>query len=107
MAEGDLATVVCTSTHPVDLPSGRVIAPGEQAEGVDTNDPHARALVLDGHVIVLKGMTPRERITKDQREQLESEARRVARDAGTGRFTSAADAEARPGETVTETIEED
>lgn len=55
------ARVICTSTHAVDLSDGRTLAPGEEAEGVDTDHEHQRALVLDGHILVLEGMKPRVR----------------------------------------------
>lgn len=56
-----MATVICTATHPVDLADGRVLGPGEEAEDVDTSAPHVRNLVLDGHLLVTEGRTPRTR----------------------------------------------
>lgn len=55
------STVICSSTHPVDLDDGRGLAPGESATDVDTDAPHNRDLVLDGHIRVEEGMTPRTR----------------------------------------------
>jgi hypothetical protein len=102
-----LGTVVCVSQHVIDLHDGRPLAPGETAEGVDLNDPHSRALVLDGHVIVTEGKVPRVPVTSDQEESLKSRAarrRQVARDAATGRFIDPAAALANPGSTVTEEV---
>ena len=45
-------TVLCTSTHPVDLNDGRVLAPGDTAEGIDVYLPHNAALIADGHLII-------------------------------------------------------
>lgn len=56
-----MGTVINTSTHPVDLSTGRSLAPGETAEEVDTEHPHQRALVIDGHLRVEEGTTPRKR----------------------------------------------
>lgn len=55
------ATVLCTSMHAIDLSDGRSLQPGEIAEDIDTDHPHQRALVLDGHLGVLEGSTPRKR----------------------------------------------
>lgn len=43
-------------THPQDLASGRVLAPGETAElsASDERDPHNAALIEDGALIVVK-----------------------------------------------------
>lgn len=65
MAENK-SKVVCSSSHPIDLSDGRTLAPGESAEDVDTTHPHQRALVLDGHIVVLEGTTPRVRVPADQ-----------------------------------------
>ena len=56
-----MAKVLCTSSHPVDLSDGRTLAPGEVAEDVDTEHPHQRGLVLDGHLLVQEGTKPRAR----------------------------------------------
>lgn len=56
-----MATVLCTASHPVDLSDGRTLAPGEVAEKVDTDHPHQRGLVLDGHLLVQEGTKPRAR----------------------------------------------
>lgn len=61
MTKQKLATVLGVSTHTVDLSDGRMVAPGEEVVDVDTDDAHNRDLVLDGHIIVLEGMTPRTR----------------------------------------------
>lgn len=55
------ATVLCTAGHPVDLSTGRSLAPGQTATDIDTDDPHQRSLVLDGHLLVLAGSVPRVR----------------------------------------------
>lgn len=60
-----MSTVVCTSSHPVDLPDGRSLAPGETAEDIDTKEPSVKDLVLDGHLNVLEGTTPRTRPTPE------------------------------------------
>lgn len=65
-----MATVLCTSSHQVDLADGRALAPGETATDVDTDHPHTRSLVLDGHLLVTDGSTPRKR----QAERLTTEA---------------------------------
>lgn len=56
-----MGTVICTARHPIDLSDGRMLGPGESADDVDTNHPHQRALVLDGHLRVEEGRTPRKR----------------------------------------------
>lgn len=56
-----MAQVINTATHPIDLSDGRVLAPGESADDVDTDHPHQRALVLDGHLHVAEGSKPRKR----------------------------------------------
>ena len=56
-----MAKVLCTASHPVDLSDGRTLAPGEVAEDVDTEHPHQRGLVLDGHLLVQEGTKPRAR----------------------------------------------
>lgn len=61
MAEKTLGTVVCTSTHPIDLDDGRELAPGQTVEEVDLDHPHNRTLVLDGSLVVTEGKVPRAR----------------------------------------------
>jgi hypothetical protein len=56
-----MGTVVCTSTHPVDLDDGRELSPGATAEDVDTLDPHNAGLILDGSLVVTEGSKPRTR----------------------------------------------
>lgn len=56
-----MAKVLCTSSHPVDLSDGRTLAPGEGTDKVDTDHPHQRGLVLDGHLLVQEGTKPRAR----------------------------------------------
>lgn len=63
-----MAKVVNTATHPIDLSDGRMLGPGETAEDVDTDHEHQRALVLDGHLVVLEGMTPRKRAHTTEEE---------------------------------------
>lgn len=48
----------CTSTHPIDLASGRVLAPGESAD-LDPHDPHHAALIADGSLMALAERAPR------------------------------------------------
>lgn len=55
------STVVCTATHPVDLDDGTTLGPGQTMEGVDTNHPHNRGLVIDGAITVVDGTTPKTR----------------------------------------------
>lgn len=54
-----MSKVLNVSGHSVDLDSGRSLAPGDEADDVDTEHPHNRALVLAGLVTVTKGTTPR------------------------------------------------
>lgn len=56
-----MAKVICSASHPVDLSTGRSLAPGETAEDVDTDHPHQRTLVVDGLLHVIDGTTPRKR----------------------------------------------
>lgn len=56
-----LSTVLGTGRHSVDLDDGRQVAPGATVENVDTSHPHNRGLVLDGHIKVVEGSTPRTR----------------------------------------------
>lgn len=56
-----MATVVNTRTYPLDLSDGRIAAPGLRAEDVDTDHPHQRQLVLDGHLSVIEGTKPHKR----------------------------------------------
>lgn len=62
--------MLCSATHPIDLSDGRPLAPGEVAEDIDTDDPHQRALILDGHLLVLEGSTPRKRMTEAQAKEV-------------------------------------
>lgn len=54
-----MSTVLNVVGHPIDLDDGRTLAPGEEVDQVDTDHPHNRALVVNGHVLVTEGMTPR------------------------------------------------
>lgn len=56
-----MSTVLNTASYPVDLHDGRTLAPGEKLDEVDTDHPHQRGLVLDGHLLVLEGKKPRVR----------------------------------------------
>lgn len=56
-----MATVRNIAGRAVDLSDGRVIAPGETAEDVDTDHAHQRQLVTDELIAVEDGMTPRKR----------------------------------------------
>lgn len=58
-----MAKVLNTASHPVDLSDGRTLAPGEVADDIDTDHPHQRSLVLDGHLLVQEGLKPRVRKT--------------------------------------------
>lgn len=68
-------TVIGTAAYPVDLSDGRMVAPGEVAEGVDLDHPHQKALVVDGHLSVVDGPTARKAPTSD------AHVRRAVRDA--------------------------
>lgn len=70
-----MSTVLCTSTHVIDLEDGRSLAPGEVAEDVDTTTPFIRSLVLDGHLLVQEGSHPRTRASEDQTAQAVADAR--------------------------------
>lgn len=61
-----MSTVLNVAGHPIDLDDGRTLAPGEEAEDVNTDHPHNRVLVVRGHLTVLEGTTPR----KTQPERL-------------------------------------
>lgn len=54
-----MSTVLNVAGHPIDLDDGRTLAPGEQAEEVDTTHPHNRVLVVEGLATVLEGTTPK------------------------------------------------
>lgn len=54
-----MSSVLNVAGHPVDLDTGRTLAPGEEAHDVDTTAPHNRVLVLAGLVEVTEGTTPR------------------------------------------------
>lgn len=71
-----MSTVLNVTGHPIDLDDGRSLAPGEQAEDVDTDHPHNRVLVTDGLATVLEGMTPH----KAQPTRLVSQAEKAAAD---------------------------
>lgn len=43
-----MSKIINVSGHPVDIDSGRTLAPGETADGVDLEHPHNKALVDDG-----------------------------------------------------------
>lgn len=66
-----MSAVLNVAGHPIDLSDGRVLAPGEDADEVDTDTPHNRALVVNGHLLVTEGMTPR----KAQPERLVEQAK--------------------------------
>lgn len=70
-----MSKVLNVAGHPIDLDDGRTLAPGEEAEGVDTNHPHNRAVIVRGLATVTEGSTPR----KTQPERL---AKVVAADDG-------------------------
>ncbi len=69
-----MSTVLNVVGHPIDLDDGRTLAPGEEVDGVDTDQPHNRALVVNGHVLVTEGMTPH----KAQPDRLVKEAEKAA-----------------------------
>jgi hypothetical protein len=54
-----MAKVINSTSHPVDLDTGRSLAPGEVAEDVDTEETHNRVLVAEGLLTVLEGTNPR------------------------------------------------
>ncbi len=53
-----MSTVLNVAGHPVDLDDGRTLASGESAE-VDAGKPHNRVLIVQGHLLVTDGKTPR------------------------------------------------
>lgn len=61
-----MSTVLNVAGHPIDLDDGRTLAPGEQAEDVNTDHPHNRVLVVEGLATVTEGTTPK----KTQPERL-------------------------------------
>jgi hypothetical protein len=65
-----MADVLCTSQHAIDLDDGRTLGPGESADDIDLESAHNRALVLDGHLLVTEGKTPRSRA--DHRREREA-----------------------------------
>lgn len=69
-----MSDVLNVAGHPIDLDDGRTLAPGEEAVEVDTDHPHNRALVVNGHLAVTEGMTPH----KAQPERLVKEAAKAA-----------------------------
>lgn len=68
-----MATGINTATHPIDLSNGRILAPGERADDIDTDHPHQRALVVDGLLHVEEGSTPRKRQPAKRVEKAASE----------------------------------
>lgn len=72
-----MSKVLNVAGHPIDLDDGRTLAPGEEAEGVDTTHPHNRAVIVNGLATVTEGTTPR----KTQPDKL---AKAVADDNDTG-----------------------
>lgn len=64
------STVLNVAGYAIDLDDGRTLAPGKTAE-VDADQPHNRALVVNGHLLVTEGMTPR----KSQPERLVKQAK--------------------------------
>lgn len=54
-----MAKVLNVAGHPIDLDDGRTLAPGEEAEDVDTDHPHNRAVIVRGLATVTEGTTPR------------------------------------------------
>lgn len=71
-----MSTVLNVAGHPIDLDDGRTLAPGEQAEEVNTDHPHNRVLIVEGLATVVEGSTPR--TTKPNR--LVSDAEKLAAD---------------------------
>jgi hypothetical protein len=69
-----MSTVLNTTGHPIDLSDGRTLAPGESAEDIDTGLSHNRVLVVNGHLLVTEGMTPRtttpERVVRDAQKEV-------------------------------------
>lgn len=63
-----MSTVLNVAGHPVDLDDGRTLASGESAE-VDADKPHNRVNIVNGHLLVTDGKTPRKtqpaRLVKD------------------------------------------
>lgn len=68
-----MSTVLNVAGHPIDLDGGRVLAPAETADEVDTDAPHNRALVVQGHMLVTDGMTPRKAQPKRLVEQAKAD----------------------------------
>lgn len=48
-----------SSTHPVDIASGAVFAPGETAVGVDSEDPHDKRLIEEGVLVETTSSKPK------------------------------------------------
>lgn len=69
-----MSTVLNVSGHPIDLDTGRTLAPGEEAVDVDTDHPHNRVLVVSKKLAVTEGMTPH----KTQPDRLVREAEKAA-----------------------------
>lgn len=78
-----MSTVLNVAGHPIDLDDGRTLAPGEQAEEVDTDHPHNRVLVVGGLATVVEGMTPH----KTQPIELVKQAEKAAADNKEGKDT--------------------
>lgn len=55
MAKAEQNKIKNTGTTPLDLADGRVLGPGEWAQGVDLSDPHNRALADAG--VITAGTT--------------------------------------------------
>lgn len=53
-----MSNVLNVAGYPIDLDGGRTLAPGEQAEKVNTDNPHNKALVANGHLTVVGGKMP-------------------------------------------------
>lgn len=54
-------TVINTSTHPLTLSSGRVLAPGERADGVEVGGSYEQALLDDRS---LRALEPKPKATR-------------------------------------------
>jgi hypothetical protein len=69
-------TVKNVGQHPVDLSDGRQIGPGETADEVSLGNVHNKALVDDGHILVVGAYT--EEVGPPPREKLEDEVEAAA-----------------------------
>ena len=63
---------VNVGVHPEDLADGRVIAPGEKVENLDTKSPHNQRLVDDGVLVPVNA--PEAAPEPRQRRQKEGDA---------------------------------